>query len=289
MLKILITGNCLRYSIASQLLQWVPDLKIVSLATPINDAEALRLKQALIDADVWISMGLSNEVLKDLINHKTPAVKTLRIPTIGFAAFQPDICFLTTDETGKTAQPVFNSAIGAWAFCNQLSRSEAALLFNVKNFAALGYLDAWQSSVTYLRESFAQSDLSNDFAAFFYSVKRHGDGCFMHSFNHPTGFAIAELCRLICKRINVDVSDWAVLPDMNNPATQTQWPVYPEIARTLGLGSGGYHWKIYDQVLDGLNDYLDWQFSQYCNQGFTPETLKLVNRDAALMSRVLNS
>ena len=180
---------------------------------------------------------------------------------------------------------VFNSAMAVWAYQHELPVSEAATLFTPERFKALGYLDAWPSSVTYLKQAFAASDLADDFSNFFYALKRAG--CFMQTFNHPTPRAITALCALICQRTGLKPISQHPLPVSNSPASRLIWPMYPAIAQRLGMGAGSYVWQIDGVTLDGLSEFLTWTFEQYRTRGITPSQLRLVNRDEDLMDHVL--
>lgn len=290
MTRALISGNCLRYDIAAQLSAWLPGLEVTTGILPdVTDAAAMRhLSATLATTDLWIVMGSAEDAEKALAGLPTsdaarPAV--CRIPVLGFAAFHPDICFAVNVATGHGAYPVFHSAIAAWAYQHGLSVPETTRLFTTDNFKALGYLDAWQPSVTYLKRAFAASDLAEDFSTFFYAVKRMG--CFMHTFNHPTPSAIATLCALICQRTGLKPVSQHTLPVSNSPASRVIWPVYPGIAERLGVGVGHYVWQQDGVTLEGLSAFLTGTFEQYRAQGIAPGQLRFVNRDEALMDHVL--
>lgn len=286
MLRIVITANCLRYDIAAQLAKWLPGARIVTgtLPDPENTTATNHLRVLLADADLWLTMGSAEESLQILNGMSTKKPAVCRIPLIGFAAFHPDVCFAVNADTGEATGQVFNSAIGAWAYRQGLSAADAATLFNADHFRALGYFNAWANSVAYLREAFAASDLAEDFAAFFYAVKRNG--CFMQTFNHPTPAAIARLCILICQRCGLEPLSDVPLPLSSSPASRLIWPVYPEIAQSLGIAGGSYVWQM-DGHQVGLTLFLQRTFDTYAEQGIAPRSLQLLNRDWAELDKVL--
>lgn len=286
MTRALISGNCLRYDIAAQLSAWLPGLEVITSILPdVTGAAGMRhLSAMLARTDLWIVMGSAEDAEKALAELPTsdaarPAV--CRIPVLGFAAFHPDVCFAMNADAAGGVPPVFNSAIAVWAFRQGLSVEDAASLFKPAHFRALGYLNAWQPSLTYLKRAFAASDLAEDFSAFFYAIKRHG--CFMHTFNHPTPATIATLCALICKRCGLIPASLTPLPANASPASTLIWPVYPEIAQRLGTGSGNYVWQMDGHELEGLPTFLTWAFDQYHAKGIAPHQLQTANRDEALM------
>lgn len=287
--QLLITGNCLRYDIAAQLAQWLPALRIVTVALPDTDdaSAAQQLGGLLAKTDLWLTMGSADETAQLLAGMAGPKPAVCRIPVIGFAAFHPDICFAVNAQTGEATRQVFNSAIGVWAYRKGLTAADAASLFCVEHFKALGYLNAWEPSVRYLREAFATSDLAEDFTAFFYAVKR--DGCFMQTFNHPNPAAIARLCALICARCGLQAPSNLPLSVGASPASRLIWPVYPAIADYLGIVGGSYVWHLDGRPLHGLEAFLSRSFSAYAEQGIAPDSLQLVNRDMAILDQVLRT
>lgn len=287
--QLLITGNCLRYDIAAQLAQWLPALRIVTIALPDTDdaSTAQQLRGLLAKTDLWLTMGSAAATQKVLAGMASPHPAVCRIPVIGFAAFHPDVCFAVNAHTGEATRQVFNSAIGVWAYRQGMHVADASELFNAGHFRALGYFNAWAPSVAYLREAFATSDLTEDFAAFFYAVKR--DGCFMHTFNHPTPAAIARLCALICARCGLQAPSNLPLSVGASPASRLIWPIYPEIADYLGIADGRYVWHLDGRPLHGLEAFLSRSFNAYAEQGIAPDSLQLVNRDMAILDQVLGT
>lgn len=285
-LRILITGNCLRYDIAAQLTQWLPAVRIITDVLPgADDLQAHGTLRGLVaDSDLWLTMGTAEftQQFLERMSGTKPAV--CRIPVPGFAAFHPDICFAINGDTGVASRQVFNSAIGAWAYRQGLNASDAATLFNADHFRALGYFNAWAGSVAYLREAFANSDLAANFNDFLYAVKRNG--CFMQTFNHPTPAAMARLCTLICQRCGLEPLSDSLLPLSSSPASRLIWPVYQEIAQTLGVSGGSYIWQMDGHQL-GLEAFLQRTFNTYAEQGIAPRHLQLLNRDWAGLDKIL--
>ena len=289
--QLVITGNCLRYDIAAQLSQWLPDLRLVT--SPLPDAQepsalvTQSLRDLLAKTDLWLTMGSAAATQKVLAGMTAPHPAVCRIPVIGLAAFHPDICFAVNAETSEATRQVFNSAIGAWAYRQGLGANDAVALFDADYFRALGYFNTWETSVTYLRNAFLASDLAEDFATFFYNVKRQG--CFMQTLNHPTPTAIARLCALICARCGLQASSDQPLPVSGSPASRLIWPVYPAIADHLGIPGGDYLWQIDNQHINGLQAFLNRAFNAYAQQGIAPQSLQLVNRDMAILDQVLGT
>ena len=282
----LISGNCQRYAIAAQLSLWFPAWNIRTL-----DVSSLRpgasFPQLLENVSLWVSIGDQQALQEErLCQIRNPLLKRLNVPELGFAAFHPDICFVKDRHSGFRPMQVFHSAIVAWAYRNHYSIEETAQLFNAAAFKALGYFDAWKDSVNYLRQAFQVSELANDFEDFFFFVKRQG--CFMHTFNHPKAFAVAKLCRLLCKKLSIQPLANLDLQEEATSLSATRWPIYPEIASHLGVGNGDYCWVFNHQPVNGLAQFVEQAFEDYRQIGITPENLELVNRDLALFDRVLN-
>ena len=109
----------------------------------------------------------------------------------------------------------------------------------------------------------------------------------MQTFNHPTPGAIAQLCTLICRRYSLQPSSDKPLPVGTSPASRLVWPVYPEIAKILGVADGDYVWQETGQRIDGLTTFLTLAFDAYTRQGISPEALYPLHRDLAQLDRVL--
>jgi hypothetical protein len=295
-MQILITGNCQRYPLASALGVIFPYAQIVTtdLAQTFSDETTSSELELVAGSLVWITQGTSSDAARILSALSGPKPHVLRIPVIGFAAFHPDICLVSHGTNQSSVYPHFHSTIVAWSYRRGLPVKSAMSLFNEQTFEALGYYQAWEQSVQYLRQSFEDSDLANEFEHFFLSVKRHG--MFMHTFNHPNTMVIHKLSQIIAKRLNefhlegltqelIDVREDDSA--FENVLSTANWPLYPEIGAHLGIDGGEYCWKFEDQSIVGLEPFIRFMYESYRSQGIAFTDLQILNRSLSQLDRVL--
>lgn len=183
------------------------------------------------------------------------------VPTITFSAFQPDIQYLFAGgrvvKNGLNGD--WNSRLIAWAFCNGLSRREARALFRHDVFEALGYLDGWAPAVRALRLTFETAGL--EFTPWIRKVQR--TGVFMHGLNHPVPSAMAAIAAQVARREGAasfrDVP--GVEQYLSDHLSHIVWPVYPDIARALGL-TGTYLWRDCDRYAD-LDQFIERTYANW--------------------------
>ncbi len=168
--------------------------------------------------------------------------KFLTIPTITFSAFQPDIQYIF-DETGVVKnglQGDWNSRIVISAYLRGLSPQQTGELFNIDTFRVLGYLDDWNESAQFLRNSFESCGLNG--THWLWRMATHG--VYMHGINHPSPVAIFELVKQFA-RVHLPPPDHTITdPEhyLTDHLSHIVWPFYPEIAATLGF-EGSYLWR----------------------------------------------
>jgi len=295
-MQILISGNCQRYPLASALARHYPRAQIVALEEPrgiARDAQARSLLGALTVARVWVTQGSRADVAHwtELAGGHRPQV--IRVPAIGFAAFHPDICLVANGDGGDGGNliaPAFHSAIAAWAYRHSLPTKTACGLFAEQTYCALGYFGAWDASVAFLKRAFMDSDLAQDFDAFFLRLKR--GGVFMHTFNHPRQEAMELLGELLAALMEAgeqapEAAARIAARQDQHVLAQTDWPVYPPIANRLGLAGGSYVWRVGGQTIDGAENFVSALYASYRAQGITPTNLRILNRSLSELDRVL--
>lgn len=162
------------------------------------------------------------------------------IPPIAFPAYHPDLVYITTPEKGSFFGPLgeYNSSLAFYGWLRGMSVSQTLELFTEEVYRNLGFFEYWQSSKETLLTraqsiGYSLEDLFEDWA---------GQGCFMHSVNHPKLRATAGLVRMILGRLGIDscpVGEQFIFDHfLNGPV----WPVYPEIGARLGI-KGYYLFK----------------------------------------------
>ena len=174
------------------------------------------------------------------------------IPNFTFSAFHPDCCYVTAE--GKIVEGVvgpYQSMIALAAYKEHLPPVPAAAFFNESVFEYAGFFDLWEEQRNRLITQFAAAGVSIGPA-----LRRmsHGNS-FMFTVNHPKIEMLFEVARaiLVSRGEEVWVGSW---PPPETLAS-TQWPIYPEIGRRLGL-PGGYCFKPADEMRPiGLAEFLE--------------------------------
>lgn len=270
MTKVFVLGNCQVGGIADSLRVLMPN---VNLERHVLTHEAKSLRKDLRsyrkrDFDVAIVHESIPDSLgdeSDLINELAPLV--LKIPSLSFSAFHPDIVYAFHDhqvvKNGLNSD--WNSRIILLSYLGGYSQQETLSSFNFGTFESLGYLTAWSSSAADLAASFVRCDL--DFSRWIRRVQRLG--VFMYGINHPLQFALSELAVQIAESVSSEpLEPVAELHRLTKDyLAHIVWPVYPEIAQNLGL-NGSYHWRVGDDYAT-LN-----QFVQRCYRAWDRVGLK---------------
>jgi hypothetical protein len=174
-----------------------------------------------------------------------PAVEGLRtahdvldFPAIVHAGFHPDL--IRPKVSGKLIHGPMgsnHSAIVLYGYLRGLDESETQALFCEDVFNILGYFGARAESNLHLRSKFSQFGLLDEDEI----APLLASGCFMHVTIHPKLPVIAALARLLLRKAGI-------IPTLNYPenliaddlANNVIWPIYPEIARRLGVIGGEY-------------------------------------------------
>ncbi len=237
--KLLVIGNCQAYGVARRLRHACPDLEVraVGLAELTDDAARAAMLSRHADAE-WIAtqpLNHSHGVLAtDALAAEGRAV--VRFPRVNFRGLHPDLLGPYA-EVGGLAWRGNRSAIVAAAYAMDLPELRAAELFNAYVYGVLGYFDLYPKAEAHLVGEARRCGMDiapalRDWLA---------QGAFMHVPVHPKPIALDWLARQIAGRLGV-----ASRPPDAEPsdvmAPFGSWPVYPEIARRLGLrGSMIFH------------------------------------------------
>jgi len=155
------------------------------------------------------------------------------VPSITFTGYHPDCVYLVAEgKQLRGPMGVYHSALAATGFVLGLSEERTARLFNPLVLRRLGYLDVHAQSRALLVRDFAA--LGYDLAARFEAWER--DGAFMHVINHPRILPIADTCRMALERAGLGAFPLEAAREVPDPLARQQiWPVYPAIARAIGL------------------------------------------------------
>ena len=182
------------------------------------------------------------------------------VPTFAFRGYHPDF-FLLRRETGRQfAGPTGSSQsmIAYCAFNAGRTEAETVALYREEVYAASGYLDQWSDSREALLATFRHHglELGRDFVGW----SRRGP--FMHSIIHPRIACLRDVARKILEREGLPVFAAEFLPP-DILASREVLPVYPEIARVVGI-AGSYLFKRGDnQRIYDLEEYVALSFAGF--------------------------
>jgi hypothetical protein len=206
--------------------------------------------------------------------------RELLYPRIWFNGFHPDVVSVP-GPPGPVSAPLGadHSSLVLYAWHRGMTVAETAKLFVEPVFAALGFLDCWGAAKRAMLEEGEFVGFSLD--GIFARVERQG--CFMRTPAHPALIVSAEIARALSRRAGLPIS--LAAPELYLEDAMIHigvWPVYPEIARRLGL-AGGYAFKPAQPpspspVLFDLHQFIERSFEAYAQ-----------TQPAALMSKRLEN
>jgi hypothetical protein len=259
--RIAVIGNCQSYGLAYAMktLDPLADVHHYSAITKsLIDVE--QLARVLADYDHVFMQNFPPGIVRggDWAAVHERLGNATRVPSLTFAAFQPDLVYLLDPTRGHKAlggplRP-YHSALAVFAFRIGLSLEEASALFNRNVFETVGYLHTWNDAAQALLQD-AQTyglDLSQDL------INWARRGVFMYSIVHPKPYVLASLARRLMHKAGLPIrhdnfEDYAI----DDLARSEIFPVYPEIAELYGV-TGGYLFKCGNfHVSHGVGEFLD--------------------------------
>lgn len=237
-MRVGILGNCQAQGFADSIGAFCPSLEIELRLLVGVDPLDTTTRAALIDdmrrCDVIFVQVLEirRPDLKPIITAVLDAhERTLRFPMVAFRGFHPD-CGHVRRNGAQVSGAIgpYHSILSCAGWLEGLSPGRTAALFNAFSYAALGYSDLFQQARVVLIEQMAC--LGYDSAPWF----AEGAPPFMHTVNHPTGALLHDLARQALDLAKIPLSHVAVAPP-DHLASGPVWPVYPELARRIGLAN----------------------------------------------------
>ncbi|MCA7980252.1 GSCFA domain-containing protein [Burkholderia cepacia] len=272
-MKIAIVSNCQGDGLSKCLMAMNGTLDVEFVViTKLWDG-SVQLGDLLRDYDLVLAQ-------KMIEPHVAPeyAHKVHYFPSFAFPAFHPDMTYVRgTRPDGKvdtvyTPMIHYNSAIVLHGYLRGLSVDEIVASFRHETFSRLGYLDAWPAAkAAFLQEAdeigLPLSDRFDNWAK---------SGCFMYSFNHPSIDVIADVCADLLVKLGIEIhSRNAARYVVDDLRTMPVWPIYPEIAESLGL-SGDYAFKRHDpHGTISLRQFVEESVASYAE--FERDTLEPLN------------
>lgn len=268
--QILVASNCQTAGLTIGLRMLFPDTSVLPIPYPefpLDSKKFEELASSLSNSDTVVSTAPTqwNEALTS--NTKKAQIRLVTAPEIYFDAFHPDLVYAFDSDTQTLMSPAgpYNSAIVLWAWINKLSTAHTESLFNDDVMKKLGYLDRWHSAYSRLNEIFTDHEMET--SSFIMPIQRIP--VFMHTVNHPRKEALAQLARLIAKKID-PTNSFVEEPIEDFMAdgllsASTVWPVYPAIAAELGV-RGSYLWKTPEGKYLRLSEFIEQSFQMYDTQ-----------------------
>jgi hypothetical protein len=237
--KITVVGNCLSMAISSVCRAYFPQCEVVNLHFEVDDIagqfEAHAHNSDLVLAQIGLDENIYPAEFDELVARfiRSNPERVVRYPRIVFAGFQPDCVYAWgRDGSGGVYSPFgYHSAIAVEAFRRGYSVEQTLGLYNENVFEALGYFDYYWPSIRALEHECKQAGLPADV------FPRKWLGLpFMYSINHPRMEIAWDLADHLLRKARLE------LPRIDRERGQHDsfflgpiWPIYPEIARKLGV------------------------------------------------------
>ena len=186
-------------------------------------------------------------------------------PRIWFNAFHPDVVYVT-GPPGPIRAPLGadHSSLVLYAWHRRMTVVETAKLFVEPVFSRLSFFGCWDAAKRALLGEGECIGFPLD--AIFARVERQG--CFMRTPAHPGLIVSAEIARELSRRAGLQTLSAAPELYLDDPMIHLAvWPVYPDIAKNLGL-FGGYAFKPAQPpsshpVLLDLHEFIERSFEAY--------------------------
>lgn len=282
-MKIAIVSNCQGEGLAKCLREMNGSLEPhFFIVTSLWDGTA-NLADILRDYDLVLAQKFIEQHIGEEHKHKVHY-----FPSFAFAAFHPDITYTRGKRIGGEMETVYSpmahysSALVLHGYSRGLSVDEIVASFNVDTFSRLGYLNVWEKA----KEDFLNEcrDVGLPGESLFESWERQG--CFMHSFNHPTIRVISDVAAELLKKLGIDI--YNVNPArylIDDLRAMPIWPIYPDIASALGI-EGDYVFKQHDpHGFLNLRQFVEASVEGY--RAFERESLEPLNISLLDMDRAL--
>lgn len=223
-------GRCIQALTGTQ----PPSFKFVTAEDILHPQRGLTaIQQSLAENDVVLMQPQYADVMRAVLPQLDE--KLVLFPSISFPAFQPDQCYVRIKGTFiEVSGPLgpYHSSIVYYAWRAGMSTQQTADLFCDEVYQQLRFYEYWDSSTQALLEEGERCGMSLDGLLKQWRAR----GCFMHSPNHPKLFVVADIARQVMQQLDITALPIDPLEVVwDNLADTSIWPVYPEIARRIGI------------------------------------------------------
>ena len=257
-LRWLLLGNCQVFGLANCLRVLSPGLAVEAwdLASYQRDGDALDAR--LSDFDRILVMDQASDLLPMAEDERIA-----RLPGLYFSGYHPDLCYLAQDgPLSRGPLGHYHSAIAYAGFALGFDVARTLGFFNRETYERLGYFDAWTPARNLLLDAFARDGF--DLRLRFVDWVRKGP--FMHTINHPRIDVLLDVARMLLEQAGVAHADPGFVPE-DNLVKSAVFPVYPELASSLGVG-GTYRFKPGGEYrVMGLDEFVAASFDAYRDAG----------------------
>jgi hypothetical protein len=170
-----------------------------------------------------------------------PAETVQRLPTVVFTGWHPDCIRLPSASPHTDPMGPLTSAIAAAAYALGWGQAQALALFREDIYRRLGYFDEFAKATLFLKRLFAKQGI--DIEPYWDDWVRSP---FMHTTVHPTSAVLADIALAVAIRLGLAPPGTPRFKPAADPlSAHAVWPVYPEIARRLGVeGDYGFQTAI---------------------------------------------
>jgi hypothetical protein len=244
--RVVIFGNCQAAPMAQLMQAMTGDMSARSFETTPGFLARLHDGSFDLDAEVksadLVFVQMAGEVTQAIAQRLPGQVgKVRQLPPLSYAGFHPDCVYIRKAAGGylQAAMGEYHSSIAFWAWRQGLIPTQAQQLFCDEVYDHLGFHALHGPAYKALVALGERSQLP-----LVQLIDRWmGQGCFMHTVNHPKLPALADLVAAALAREGIAAIEPAGAWLEDTLARWPVWPVYPELARRLGL-QGSYDFKL---------------------------------------------
>ena len=243
--KILLLGNCQARGLARLMRAMIGDaettaIELLPAAVKRIESRDPELVKLITESDLIFVHhdGVTPQILEK--SYSAHFSKVRLIPKISFAAFHPDMDYVEDSHGCHILGPLgaYHSSIAFFCWKHKLTKTETLKLFCEKTYKTLGYFDYWALAKKVLLTEGEFTGISLERLV----QKWEQRGSWMYSLNHPKLFALVDIAKALLEREGIEILPGVEEFVDDEMSTENVWPIYPEIAKKLGL-DGHYLFK----------------------------------------------
>lgn len=234
-LRIAVLGNCQAVTLARRLERLCPQAEVitVSWARVASPERAEAIADEVVRCDVVLTQPLDKPAYGPLRSDSLIGRAAGRVqlwPRLYFTGLHPDV--VSADKSQGLGAPFGSnhSALIMAGYALGFGPARTAELFNAYAYGVLGYFDEFAKAEAFMADSARAVGLE-----FRPLLDRWRGRVSFHVPHHPVAALIEDLAVLLCDALGLS-RQVAAEPTRDAFANyRNEWPVYPEIARRLGM------------------------------------------------------